>query len=272
VHGHLGCRGLMPENTLPAFLKAAELGVDWLELDVVVTADSQVLVSHEPWMSARICAMPDGSPVDSTRERELNIYRMTLAEAQAFDCGSTEHPRFPDQALQRARKPTLRELVEAVDEQVLATGLAAPGFNIEIKSDPALYGTFQPRPVELARLVMLAIDSLGIRERCMVQSFDPAVLQHVHDSHPDAPIALLVENSDGLIANLQRLSFTPAAYSPRFDLVDAALVAELHRRGIAVVAWTVNSEADIRRMMALGVDGIISDYPDRAIRLVGESD
>lgn len=267
VHGHRGCRGLLPENTVPAFLKAAELGVDWLELDVVVTADSQVLVSHEPWMSHVICTGPEGEPIEEGEEHERNIYRMTLAETRAYDCGGLEHPRFPEQQQRRAHKPTLREVVEAVEEAALLGG-GQPGFNIEIKSDPALYGTYQPRPDEFARLVHAAIDSLGIAERVIVQSFDPAALAAMRAIDPDITLALLVENTDGLAVNLQRLGFKPDIYSPYHALVDASLVRELRGQGIQLVAWTVNEPEDIRRMLSLGVDGIISDYPDRVLRML----
>lgn len=268
VHGHRGCRGLLPENTVPAFLKAAELGVDWVELDVVVSADSQVVVSHEPWMDHRICLDGQGGTIGAPEERGLNLFLMTVAEIQRFDCGSLDHPDFPLQERRRVHKPTLREVVEALDEAALMGGSGAPGFNIEIKSDPALYGTHQPRPAEFARLVLTAIDSLGLGERAMIQSFDPAVLTAMHGIAAELPMALLVENADGLDANLQRLPFKPAIYSPHFSMADAGLVRDLQGRGIALNVWTVNDPADIKRMIALGVDGIISDYPDRVIKML----
>lgn len=271
VHGHRGCRGLLPENTVPAFLKAAELGVDWVELDVVISADSQVVVSHEPWMHHRICLDAQGAAIDSAVERGLNLYRMTVAEIQRFDCGSLDHPDFPSQDRRRVHKPTLREVVEALDEAALMGGSGSPGFNIEIKSDPALYGTHQPRPAEFAQRVLSAIDSLGLGERVIIQSFDPAVLMAMHGLAAEMPMALLVENTDGVDANLQRLSFKPAIYSPHFSMADAQLLRDLRGRGIALNVWTVNEPADIQRMIALGVDGIISDYPDRVINIIEES-
>lgn len=271
VHGHRGCRGLLPENTVPAFLKGAELGVDWLELDVVISADDQVIVSHEPWMSHVICTDANGNTITEENERAFNLYRMTAAEIRAFDCGGLEHPRFPKQQQRRAYKPTLREVVEAVEEAVLMSG-GQPGFNIEIKSDPALYGTHQPKPMEFARLVLATIDSLGIADRCIIQSFDPAALMAAHVIAPDITYALLVENTDGLDVNLQRLTFTPAIYSPHFAMADEALRDKLRQHGMQLVVWTVNEPEDIRRMIALGVDGIISDYPDRVMGLLERSD
>lgn len=267
IHGHRGCRGLSPENTVPAFLKAAALGADWIELDVVISGDGQVVVSHEPWMSRAICTGPDGEPIPAGQERAHNIYRMTAAELQLWDCGGLELPEFPDQERRRAHKPTLREVAEALEEASMA-GIPEPGFNIEIKSDPGLYGTCQPQPAEFARIVHATLDSLGLTGRCIVQSFDPEALRAMRAIDPELPLALLVENADGPQANLARLGFKPEIYSPQHALVDEALVGLMHGQGIRVLAWTVNEPEDIRRMAALGVDGIITDYPDRALALL----
>ncbi|MBK7945382.1 MAG: hypothetical protein IPJ85_08780 [Flavobacteriales bacterium] len=160
VHGHRGCRGLLPENTLPAFLRAAELGVDWLELDVVISADDQVIVSHEPWMSHVICTDAEGNTIAEENERTFNLYRMTAAEIRAFDCGGLEHPRFPKQQQRRAYKPTLREVVETVEEAVLMSG-GQPGFNIGSRAIPRCMERISPSRMEFARLVLATIDSLG---------------------------------------------------------------------------------------------------------------
>lgn len=272
VHGHRGCRGLLPENTVPAFLKAAELGADWIELDVVITGDSQVVVSHEPWMNHEICTDPEGQPLAEEAERGFNLYRMTVTEIQRFDCGSAGHPRFPEQEPHRAHKPTLREAVETVEEAAFMQGGSSPNWNIEIKSDPALYGTYQPRPADAARLVVATLDSLGIIDRCIIQSFDPAVLRAVHAIDPDITLALLVENGEGLEANLQRLGFDPGIYSPRYTLVDEELRRVIHERRMRLVVWTVNDPTDIQHMIRLGVDGIISDYPDRVLKAINGAD
>lgn len=270
VHGHRGCRGLLPENSIAAFRKAVELGCDHIELDVVLSGDGQVIVSHEPWMNAAICLGPDEEPLTEEQGRAFNLYHMTVSEIQRFDCGSLEQERFPDQDQRPAVKPTLREVVEILDEHALMNGSASPSFNVEIKSDPAWYGIYQPQPKDYVRAVIATIDSLGLAERCIVQSFDPAVLEVMYAERPDITLAFLVENSDGLEKNLARLSFRPAIYSPSFELVNEALLTELRKRDIELVVWTVNEEADIRRMLDLGVDGIISDHPDRAIRLRDE--
>lgn len=266
IHGHRGCRGLLPENSIPGFLKAVEIGCDMLELDVVLSADDEVVVSHEPWMSSTICISQDEQRIPLDRERALNMYRMTLAEIQAYDCGSLPHPRFPDQEARAVFKPTLRQVVEAADEHALLNGMVSPSYNIEIKSAPAHYGTYQPDPATFARRVIREIDDLGITSRCIVQSFDPAILEVVNEERPDITLAFLVENADGLKKNLKRLSFQPAIYSPYFELVDKKMLEALRERNIELVVWTVNEPKDIKRMIQLGVDGIISDYPDRVVK------
>ena len=268
VHGHRGCRGLMPENTVPAFLKAVELGCDFLEMDVVINGEGAVVVSHEPWMDHTKCLDRDGHPVTADQERSLNIYRMTTADLLLYDCGSVEDPEHPEREIAATKKPLLSDVVSACDDLAGENGMSTPHFNIEIKSDPALYGVFQPKAEEFARIVMAAIDELGISERSIVQSFDPAVLEEVHRIDPNTRIALLVDNADGLEANLARLSFTPAIYSPAFALADRSLVEALHEKDMELAVWTVNSVADMQRMIELDVDAIITDYPDRLILLL----
>lgn len=269
VHGHRGCRGLLPENTIPAFIKATELGCDWLEMDVVLNADSEVVVSHEPWMDRRICLDPNGDSIPHGQDREANIHRMSTVEMQRYDCGSREQTEFPQQKHLKVHKPLLREVVEAVDEHILMNGLNEVGYNIEIKSEPQWIGVYQPQQDELARRVIDAVHATGITRRTIIQSFDTAVLEAIHELDPRIPTALLVEHVD-LEKDLAKLSFRPAYYSPAFDGVDAALADRLRERDIGLLVWTVDRKEDMQRMIDLNVDGIITDYPDRLIDLLDD--
>ncbi|QQR87840.1 MAG: glycerophosphodiester phosphodiesterase [Flavobacteriales bacterium] len=268
VHGHRGCRGLLPENTVPAFLKATELGCHWLELDVVLNAEGQVVVSHEPWMDHRICLDPNGQRIDSLRERDHNIQLMTQAEVMRYDCGSLPHPDFPQQVNSRQHKPLLREVVDSVRRFAAERGLRVPRFNVEVKSEPELYHTHQPTPDRYTGAVLGELRALGIDKDCLVQSFDPAVLNAVHALAPEVATALLVDNADGAEANLARIAYRPAVYSPAKELVTPELLALLRARGIGIAVWTVNDTADMRRFIGMGVDGIITDYPDRLLGLL----
>ncbi len=272
VHGHRGARGVYPENSIPAFLHAIELGCDHIELDVVLTKDGQVVISHEPWMEPSLCLNPEGLKIPADEGRQHNIYQMTLAEVQRYDCGSLPQERFPDQRQLPSFKPSLRELVETADEHALLSGVTNPSFNIEIKSDPKWYGIYQPEPGPYVKAVLATIDSLGIAFRCIIQSFDPAILEVVHREYPSIRLALLVENKDSLKKNLKRLTFKPAIYSPWFGLVDKKLLEKLREQDIELHVWTVNDPRDIKRMLEIGVDGLITDYPERAIKMVEDRD
>jgi glycerophosphoryl diester phosphodiesterase len=195
---------------------------------------------------------------------------MTLKEAQAFDCGSRIHPDFPDQEPAPIHKPTLEEVVSKIEEMAMEEGFGYVGYNIEIKSEPVLYDKYQPNPRPFAERVIATIDSLGIGNKVIIQSFDPAVLEAVRSIDEEIPVALLVDNGDDLPTNLARLTFTPDYYSPAQVLVDAALVRALDQRNIDLLVWTVNDEADMRRMINFGVNGIITDHPDKLIALLEE--
>jgi glycerophosphoryl diester phosphodiesterase len=272
IHGHRGCSGDLPENSVPAFLKATELGCDHLEMDVVLSKDGELIVSHEPWMRHDLCVTPEGFRIPEGTERTFNLYEMTAEEIRKFDCGSLEDPAFPDRETRGTFKPTLRLVVAEVDEHALLSGVAPPSFNIEVKSDPAFYGTFQPEPRAFANAVITELDGLGITERCMIQSFDPAILEVIHAERDEIPLGFLVEGDATLNQQLARLTFVPDVYSPHFKLADEALLKAVREKEMELVVWTVNEDADIRRMLDLGVDGIITDHPERAISIVERRD
>jgi len=261
--GHRGARGLMPENSLPAFRRALELGVTTLELDLVISADSQLVVSHEPWLNADICTMPDGYFIDPARQRDYNLYRMRYADIRRFDCGGKGHPRFKEQLAQRTHKPTLAEVVADADAHARQLGRPLPRYNVEAKCSPEGDDVFHPRPDLFAALVLRELARLGLLERSTLQSFDVRVLQAAHIFTPTVPLVLLVENADGYAANRARLAFRPYAYSPFYEQVDAALVAACRADSVRLIPWTVNDPREMQRLLVLGVDGLISDYPDR---------
>ncbi|MBN8682369.1 MAG: glycerophosphodiester phosphodiesterase [Chitinophagales bacterium] len=260
--GHRGARGLAPENSIPAFLKALEFQeVTTLELDLAVSKDSQLIVSHEPWFNALICKLPNGDTIPATQAESLLLYQLTAEEIRAYDCGSRPHPRFPEQQLQSTHKPTLSEVCDFVRGKY-PERFDQIRWNIEIKSQPAWDGLRHPPVAEFARLVVAELNRLGIRERSTVQSFDPRAVEAMHQLDPGITLAFLVENEEGLDANLKKLSFTPAIYSPYYKLLDKKVVRKCHELGMKVVPWTVNEVPAMRRLIHLGVDGIITDYPN----------
>jgi len=257
--GHRGCRGLMPENSLPAFLKALEFpAVVTLELDLAVSKDGSLIVSHEPWFSPTICLLPNGDSMKQKDTEKFLIYNMSLSDIRAMDCGSKVHPRFPTQQKIKTCKPTLREVVEAVKS--LRPNIR---WNIEIKSEPEWDGVRHPPVEDFVRLVVAEIRALGIDKTATVQSFDVRALNALHRQAPGLQVAFLIENMQSLESNMARLDFVPAIYSPYYLLVNKGLVKQCHARQMKLVPWTVNDVKSMRRLVRLGVDGIITDYPDK---------
>lgn len=272
LQGHRGARGLAPENTMAAFRKALELGVPTLEMDVVVTKDSQVVVSHDPWMSSTICSLPSGEPIPPSEGRQYRIYEMTYDEVKQFDCGTRGHPDFPEQEAMAAHKPLLRDVIQMAETYMAQEERPPVFYNIETKSLPASDGTFHPPPEAFAQLVYDVVVETSVQVRTTLQSFDVRTLQVAEQEDWPVRLALLVGAGDdeGLRENLDRLGFRPDIYSPDHRLVDRKLVIQAHGWGMKVIPWTVNDPATMRRLQELGVDGLITDYPNRAQFLIEE--
>jgi glycerophosphoryl diester phosphodiesterase len=268
IQGHRGCRGLMPENTIPGFLKAVESGVRTIEMDVVITSDNQVLVSHEPYMSHEICKGPDDKPITARSEKSHNIYLMTAAQVQEYDCGTNFLRKFPQQQKFKAQKPLLKEVIDATETFIKENGFPPVWYNIEIKSDPRGDLRFHPLPSAFADLVMQVVDAGNITSRTIIQSFDIRVLRHVKRENFQVQLALLVENLRGVKYNLKKLGFKPDIYSPYYKLLTKRNINFLHEQNIRVIPWTVNSSGDMKKLIDKGVDGIITDYPDRLITIL----
>jgi glycerophosphoryl diester phosphodiesterase len=262
--GHRGCRGLMPENTIPAMLAALQLGVTTLEMDVVITKDKKVVLSHEPFFNHEITTKPDGSFVTEKEERGLNIFKMTYEEAKKFDVGLKPHLRFPQQQKMAAYKPLLSDLLDSVQQYMMMAKRPLPFFNIETKTLPATDDVFHPKPAEFVELLMAVIKEKEIEDRVIIQSFDFRTLQYLHQKYPTIKTAMLIEDFDkrGIEKQIEALGFNPIIYCPHYSLVNETLLAYCHERKIKVIPWTVNKKEDIERLKKMGVDGIITDYPD----------
>lgn len=264
IQGHRGARGLMPENTIPGFLMALDSGVTTVELDVAITKDRQVVVSHEPWMSAAICLDADGNSYTEKEEKRFNIYQMTYDEVRQFDCGSKINERFPNQAKIKASKPLLRDVIVAVETQIKSNASYEVDYNIEIKSSPEGDNKFHPGIEEFSDLVYSLIDEYIPLERLVIQSFDFRVLKYWHNKYPEIRLSALVDNKKSIEDNLSDLGFKPSIYSPHLRLLSKEKVSYLHQHRIRVIPWTVNEISDMLSLKGMGVDGIITDYPDRA--------
>lgn len=262
--GHRGCRGLMPENTIPAMIKALELGVTTLEMDAVITKDKRVIVSHEPFFSHDISTKQDGKPVEMSEEKRFNIFQMTYFETQQFDVGIKPHPLFSQQQKIPVKKPLLSDVIDTVEKFCRANNIPVPFYNIETKSQALTDHVFHPAPEEFTDLVIQVINQKKIAERVIIQSFDFRTLQIMKRKYPHIKTAALIEDNDKrlLETQLSDLSFVPTIYSPHYSLVTSELIEKCHAQNMKIIPWTVNDRATIDKLQGMKVDGIITDYPD----------
>lgn len=261
--GHRGTRGLMPENTIESMCKAIDYDVNTVEVDIVISKDKKVVISHDMYFHPDITTTPDGRTIDNKEAQTLLLYNMNYDSIRKYDVGMKPHKDFPQQQKIPSYKPLLSELVEATDKYAKSKGKKVL-YNIELKSNPTWDGTKQPPVEELVDLTMEVVRSMKLEERCYLQAFDFRPLQILHRKYPDITTAVLISGSDKrtLAQQLQELGYTPEMYSPHYSLVTPELVAECHKRNIKLIPWTVNTVEEMKKMKALGVDGIITDYPN----------
>ncbi len=263
IQGHRGCRGLLPENSLPAFEKAIELGVNTLELDIAITKDRKVVVSHEPYMNPLICFNPEGDEIPDSLSKDYNLYKPTHEEIKQFDCGSKFHTTYPSQEKIKTYKPLLSELFDLVKSKN-----SDVKFNIEIKSEPDYYGIYTPHPEAYVRLVLDEINLHKMFEKVNLQSFDLAILEEVKLQSPEMSVALLVEEDEVISEKLSELSYKPEIISPYFKLLTAESIHKYQSEGFKIIPWTINKEEDMKQMISWNIDGIITDYPDKLITIL----
>ena len=289
IEAHRGGRALLPENTLPAFANALSMGVTTLELDVGITSDGAVVISHERGLNPDLARDAKG---DYVAAPGTPFIKLRLDEVRTYDVGqirpgSAYARQFPDQrAIPGTRIPTLKELFALVRK----SGDSCVRFNIETKIDPN-HPDQSPDPQTFVTMLLDLIDAEGFVDRVMIQSFDWRTLQLVQQRSPRIPtVYLTLQRGSGSTIALDKATdwtagFNPAdhggslprtikaaggaIWSPYFGDIDAALVTEAHGLGVRVVVWTVNKPDDMARMIELGVDGIISDRPDLLRQVAG---
>ncbi|MGY4385536.1 glycerophosphoryl diester phosphodiesterase [Pedobacter sp. UYP24] len=298
IQGHRGGMALMPENTIASMLNGVKLGVKTLELDVVISGDGKVVVSHDAYMSSDFMRKPDHTDVTKEEERGLVLYKMTYDSISRFDAGSKPHPRFPDQVKMKIHKPLLSDLIDSVEAYVKANKLNPVYYNIETKISPAGDGIYNPAPDVFVKMLMKVINSKSIKSRIIIQSFDVRTLQILHKIEPKIKLSLLAFGKEevltklktqgltaedekklkqsplfngkgGLDGDLQKLGFVPDIYSPNYMSVDSGMVAKVHKLKMLIMPWTVDEEKDMDALGKLGVDGLITNYPDKLVKMYG---
>lgn len=274
VHGHRGCRGLFPENTLPAFLHALVLGVDVLELDVVVSQDQQVVVAHDFWLSAQLGTGPAGEAIDPQNERLKLLHDMPYEVIRQCAVGVLPHPKFPQQQLIATYRPLLQEVLQIVEDACQQMQRPLVSYAIELKSTPAGDDVYHPSPTRFVELVIAEIVRAGVQARARILSFDQRVLLEVRHLLPQLPTCMLIEAPVAASQLFEHLGFVPDVLGPDYRLVSQAWlqqVKELYPQ-LQLVPWTVNTLADLKRAIAWKVTGITTDYPNRLLALLSNNE
>ena len=258
--GHRGTRSFYPENTISGMTEALKFpDIGTLELDVVISKDGEVVVSHEPWMNPDICVGPNGEEV---KVKGNNFYKMLFSEIASYDCGSKFYPAFPRQKKVVEHKPRLFDLITKVDEAQNTSG-RLPNYFIEIKSHKNfLKEGFQPEIEIFVDKVIDVLEKTIDPKRFHVISLDWRSLKYLQKKRPTWKIVALANIPLPAHLVIHKLGFKPTVYSPKFSLFPTAFIKGFHKEEIKVIPWTVNTLPDMQRLIDKGVDGIITDSPD----------
>lgn len=285
---HRGGKSLYPENTIPAMKNALKMNVRTLEMDLAITKDKKVILSHDAFLSPELITKPDGTYIPKDSGFYYKIYEMPYSKIRTFDVGLKKLDNYPDQKKMKVQKPLFSDIIDACEAYSRELKRPLPYYNIETKTRPFSDNIFHPEPKEFVDLMMKIIVEKGIQDRVIIQSFDPRTLEIIHKEYPKIMTALLVEKVDdkkleqqrahftnipvekfklypnhlnGVAGDMKFLSFTPTIYSPDHRLVTPELVQECHKLGMKVIPWTVNTKERLQELKSIGIDGVISDDP-----------
>ena len=259
---HRGGRGLMPENTIASEINAINFDCT-LEMDLQMSKDKKIVVSHDAYFNSDFCLTPEGYTMTKKDGLGRLIYNMPYDSVAKYDAGLKPYPGFPLQKKMPAIKPLLSVLIDSV-EAYAKQKRHVNHYNIEIKSNPKSDGKFYSSLEEYIDSSMKIIVDKGIASRTMMQSFDVRALRILHDKFPKIQASFLVSatNKKTVKGYIDDLGFVPDVFSPEFTLVTTELVKAFHQHHVLVIPWTPNTLKDIQRLKLMGVDGVITDFPD----------
>lgn len=267
AEAHRGGRGLMPENTIIAMQNAMSInGITTLEMDTHITKDGKVVVTHDDYLSPGFMLTPQGQDIPVTDAKKYPIFDMNYSEIKQFDLGSKALAGFPEQKKIKSQIPLLEDLIDAVQKDIKTNKRKQFFYNIETKCDVKGDGITNPEPAVFVKLLMDVIQKKGITSYVVIQSFDKRTIQIIHEKYPSVRTSFLVANKKTYEENIADLGFKPFILSPVWQMVNEDLIKKAHADGVKVIPWTSNKVEDMNTLRALGVDGIISDYPNLLVQ------
>lgn len=269
IQGHRIAKGLAPENSLFAIPIALQIpSLTTLELDLAITRDKKVILSHDPWLSSELCDHPNDDRIMPYEDEKIIMYNMDYSQIMQYRCGGRLNKDYLKQRLKYEPKPLLDVAIAKIKEECLKLKRPFPQLNIEIKSAPEWDNFYTPKPAEYVKLVLEVIHRNEIESNVLIQSFDPRSLEEVRKQNPNIPVSLLGKKGSSWTQDKASLSFKPEVYSPHYSAINTNLVEEIKKDGIKVIPYTVNDSLQIGRIIESGCDGIISDYPDLVQRVI----
>ncbi|KQN38870.1 glycerophosphodiester phosphodiesterase [Pedobacter sp. Leaf41] len=263
AEAHRGGRGLYPENTITAMLQTMKIeGVTTLEMDTHITKDGKVVVTHDDYLSPAFMLTPKGKEIPVTDAKKYPVFGMNYDELRKFDLGTKYFDQFPKQQKSKQYIPLLNSLIDSVQAEIKKTKNKQFFYNIETKCSEKGDGVTNPNPEVFVKLLMDVIEKKKIMPYVVIQSFDKRTIQIINKKYPKVKTSFLVANKKSYEENIADLGYKPFILSPVWQMVNEEMVAKAHIDGVKIVPWTANTAEDIKKLKALKVDGIISDYPD----------
>lgn len=251
IHGHRGTRGWAPENSLFAFKEACKQQADFLELDIVMTADSQLLINHEPYLNKRF------------QKNGTKILKFPKSYFYQESFGNTDQKKYPFQQKSFNFMPTMSELVREIEKYCNENQLKMPAWNIEIKSVPFHHKYYPPRK-KYAKLLLEELNRLNLKVKGFIQSFDRKLLEEMYALDSSWKYAWLLLKPGKLKKRVKKAKMKLWALNPNGILLKKKFIDDAKAADIQVIPWTVNSPKEMKRLISIGVNGLITDYPLRA--------
>ena len=248
IFGHRGCRGIYPENTIEGFKKAISFGVDGIELDVVVNKNQELVISHESYIDTNYCL------TNKLYDERLNIYKMNITEIQKIDCGSKFVKEFPNQLKVKERKPTFKEFKKELNEY-------NGDILFEIKCEYNLVNEYFPEYENYAKIIFKETRYSKHLDKIYFMSFNYKILNELFKIMPNSKYIYLSSNKE-FEKQMKLLNFEPFGVGIDFNIISQKIIDLVHNKKQVIYGWTINDEENSKSLTSMGLDGVITDYPN----------